>query len=72
MKTVNLESSNLKSVTFDDTKKIQDIKIMFNSGSIYTYKSVPITIIENLIHAESVGKFFNSFIKNIYEFKKEG
>lgn len=61
-----VESSNLATVGFSDGV----LEIEFKHGGVYQYFNVPLTIYENLMKAESKGKFFRQFILNKYEFVK--
>jgi hypothetical protein len=57
-----VQSSNLRSVGYDELQKILEIE--FNSGGIYQYSNVPREIYSNLINASSKGKFFAHSIKD--------
>lgn len=61
-------SSNVKSIGYDQKEDILEVE--FNGGGVYQYKGVPMALYENLMQAESKGKFINQFIKNQYPFEK--
>ncbi len=63
-----VSSSQIKSVGYD--AKREELEIEFNSGGIYRYYKVPESVYNDLMKAESKGKFFNSQIKGLYEVKK--
>ena len=57
-----MQSCNLCSVGYDDTKK--NLEIEFHSGLIYQYQNVPTHVYTTLMSSTSVGSFFTSNIKN--------
>lgn len=60
-----LESSNLKRCAYDiETETLQ---IQFHSGKVYSYQGVPASVYNGLLEASSVGQYFNSNIKGVYE-----
>jgi hypothetical protein len=62
-----IESSNLRAVGYERDSGILEIE--FNNGYIYQYFDVPEYIYEELMGAESKGKYAN---KNIYKnFKQQ-
>lgn len=65
---VNVQSSNLDSVDYDEESETLIIK--FRNGGIYKYFGVPKNIYLNLINAPSKGKYFHNFIKDIYKYQK--
>lgn len=62
----DVESSNLSAVALNDNT----LYVKFHSGSVYAYPGVSKDLYEEMLGAESKGKFFNSKIKNVFEFKK--
>lgn len=65
MKLVKVQSSNVKAVGWE--KEV--LFVQYNNG-IYTYDKVNKETYEELLKAESKGKYLNENIKNKYEFKK--
>jgi hypothetical protein len=63
-----VQSSDLRSVGYDDQQKILEIE--FNSGGIYQYHNVPVEIHLSLMAASSKGKFCHGYIKNKYSFRR--
>lgn len=68
MKRKSVESSNLASISYDETKQILEIE--FNHGGIYQYFDVPVEEYEGLMNADSHGRYFVHNIKDNYEFVK--
>lgn len=63
-----VDSSNLKAYRYDKTGMALDVQ--FKNGSVYRYNGVPMTVAKNLGQASSVGSFFASNVKSIYEVEK--
>jgi len=61
-----VQSSNLAAVRYTADEKWLDVQ--FHSDRPYRYNNVPLTVFEELLEAESKGKFFNAVIKNKYTF----
>lgn len=59
--TVQLNSSAINSVTYDEETKV--LRIEFKRGAEYDYPNVPKSEFTNLITAPSAGKYFNAHIK---------
>ena len=68
MKRQSVESSNLKSIGYDEFLLVLEIE--FKSGAVYRYYGVPSEVHDELINAESVGKYFNANVKSKYNFLK--
>ncbi len=67
---VPVDSSNLKSVGFDEKARVLEIE--FHHGGIYHYHDVPAETHAALMKAESKGKYFQSHIRNKFRFEKIG
>jgi hypothetical protein len=63
-----VESSNLKSVGYDQSSNILEIE--FLSGGIYQYFKVPSQIYLALMKATSKGIYFHKNIKEQYKYKQ--
>jgi len=61
--TVKYKSSTVKSSHYNF--KDYTLEVMFNSGSVYEYKKVPIINYEFFRDGLSTGKSFNEYIKNL-------
>jgi hypothetical protein len=56
----------MRSVGYD--QKSQVLEVEFQSGVIYRYLDIPPALYKALWEAESKGRYFNSEIRDIYEF----
>lgn len=65
---VDIQSSNLKSASYDTESTA--LTISFNSGSIYEYEKVPWDVFTKFRMSDSQGKFFNNNIGKVYTYKK--
>jgi hypothetical protein len=63
-----VQSSNLASVGYDSHAAILEIE--FNSGSVYQYYGVPTAIHEGLMSADSHGRFFHAYIRDVYQYQR--
>ncbi len=61
-------SQTLNSIGFDPSQKLLELE--FTSGSIYQYFNVPNRVYLELISAESKGRYFDSWIRDKYAFKR--
>ena len=68
MKRTPVQSSNIKSIGYEEKSKVLEIE--FHSGGVYQYFSVPHEVYEGLINASSHGKYFHAHIKTIYSYKR--
>ncbi|WP_136687483.1 KTSC domain-containing protein [Halorhabdus amylolytica] len=64
MNRVPVSSSNLSSVGYDETNQVLEIE--FNGGRVYQYFDVPKRIHQELMNANSHGKYFHRNIKDNY------
>lgn len=69
MQMQKVKSSNILAVGYDDASK--KLRVQFNSGT-YEYDGVEKQSFEEMLKAESVGKFFQSNIRSNHEFRKLG
>ena len=56
----------MRSVGYEARRQILEIE--FQSGAVYQYWDVPQKVHEDLISSESKGQYFNSEIRDDYEF----
>ena len=68
MKRKPVTSSNIKTVGYDN--KNQVLEVEFNSGKIYHYYTVPESVYNEMMAAESIGKFHVSRIKGVYNYQE--
>lgn len=64
-----VQSSNLMNVNYDEED--QTLRIQFHDGAIYAYSSVPGAVFDALLAAPSKGKYFRSFIRDQFTYKRE-
>jgi hypothetical protein len=65
---VKINSSNLKSASYDTEKEI--MTVAFNSGGIYEYSKVPWNKFTKFRLSESQGKYFNENIAKTHKHTK--
>jgi len=58
---IEVKSSNLAKVGYDSATNT--LKVLFKDGQEYWYSNVPSELHENMMKAESIGKFFVSQVK---------
>ena len=61
-----VESTTMRSAGYD--QKSQVLEVEFQSGIIYQYLEVAPVIYKKLLDAESKDRYFNSAIRDTYEF----
>lgn len=64
MDKIAVVSTNIKSAGWEEGVGME---ITFSSGKSYQYKEVPYSEYEEMVCAESVGKYFLTHIKPYYE-----
>lgn len=67
IKMIPVESSNVKSVGYDEDNK--NIYVELINGKCYTYVNVPKKIFEDLLIAPSIGSYINRYLKDSYTLK---
>lgn len=65
-----LNSSNLEQADYDTMMNTMTLK--FRAGYCYEFYGVPKKIFDELVTAESAGKFFHANIRNKFEYAKRG
>lgn len=68
MTTVQVQSSTIKSLSYDESK--EQMQILFKGGERYLYEEFPIELWNQFINSESKGRYFNSRIKNDFQSTK--
>lgn len=61
-----IDSTSLATVGYDPSRGILEVE--FHGGRVYRYFGVPRRRYEELLHAESAGRFLNTEIKGTYPF----
>lgn len=62
------KSSRILKMSYIKSKKL--LTINFNSGATYEYYDVPMEVIDGIIQADSLGKYFDKNIKGIYNYRR--
>ena len=68
MQRTNVDSSNIVSIGYDAS--IQALEIEFYSNSVYQYSNVPQHVYDEIMAADSHGKYLNNHIKNKYSYRR--
>ena len=63
-----VSSSTAEALGYDEKAKI--LRVWFTTGNVYDYARVPKIKFKNLLHASSIGEYFNKNIKGFYTYKK--
>lgn len=61
-----MPSSVINAYEYDALK--HTLRITFVSGKVYVYKAVPKQVFVGMRGAVSKGRYFNSYIKDLFEF----
>ena len=70
MQRTYVRSTNISSIGYDEAT--ETLEIEFLSSAIYQYFNVPLTMHEQLMQADSKGKFLHMYIKNKYPYSRVG
>jgi KTSC domain-containing protein len=65
---VDLQSTSLHAAIYHDQSAFLELE--FRSGAIYRYLGVPAQTYQELLTAESKGRYFNQHIRNRFPFAK--
>ena len=68
MNWIDVSSTNLSRVRYDESSLTLEIE--FQGGRVYQYFDVPKHIFEELLRADSKGKFFHAQIKGHYRYAR--
>lgn len=63
-----VDSKNIRSVGYEEKKKILELE--FNTGGIYRYLNVPVEVFKALMEAVSKGSYFHEKIRGRYRFQR--
>jgi hypothetical protein len=63
-----VESSNIAAIDYEDS--IDRLRVYFHSGYAYDYFGVPKNIVNGLMTASSVGRYFHQNIRNKYDYQQ--
>jgi len=67
MKRIPVDSSDLKSVGYDEAKKLLEVEFL-RKESVYQYSRVPKRVYEELMKAVSKGSYFSEHIRDAQEY----
>lgn len=62
-------SSNLESVTYDDST--DTMSVTFQDGKTYDYMNVPASVVRQFQQAASFGEFFHRQIRSRYQYSEQ-
>ena len=62
------ESSTVKSTEYNTENQI--LTVEFNNGNVYEYYKVADEVWEELLNADSIGKYLNAHIKGKFDYKQ--
>ncbi|TXF98942.1 KTSC domain-containing protein [Massilia arenae] len=68
MERIMVTSSNIHSVGYDGENQILEVE--FKNGGVYQYFGVQSSEYDEMLSAESKGKYLNANVKNRYPFSK--
>jgi len=68
MERLSVKSRILRSVGYDDSKKILEIE--FSSGFVYQYSGVPAKVYADLMHSDEIGKYFSEKVRPKFQTKQ--
>lgn len=68
MEFTQLQSTNLQSAGYDPETQV--LQVNFVKGYGYRYLNVPEMVFQNLISAESAGRFFNANIQHVFAYER--
>jgi hypothetical protein len=63
-----VKSRILRSVGYDDSKKILEIE--FHTGLVYQYSGVPPKVYADLMHSVEIGKYFSEKVRPRFQTKQ--
>jgi hypothetical protein len=64
MRRKRVDSSAIAAIGYDD--RLNVLEVEFTTGRIYDYFLVPPSVHDALIHADSIGQYFNQTVKPNY------
>jgi hypothetical protein len=66
-----VESSLIRSVGYDLDNSILEVEFV-ESGRVYEYFDIPLSVYTELMEAESKGTYFNESIRDLYSYQEVG
>lgn len=68
MRRSSVDSSCLRAVGYDPSGHLLELE--FAAGTVYDYDSVPPSIHDGLLHADSLGRYFNLHIRGHFHYRR--
>jgi hypothetical protein len=69
MQRIPVQSSQIQEIGYDPEKSV--LEVQFKRGlTVYHYAGVPPEVYEDLMHSESIGKFFNANVRDKFAYTK--
>ena len=68
MQTQYVESSSLSAVGYEPANLT--LEVQFKNGHVYRYFNVPYVAVEQLMNARSLGRHFNSNIRDRFRYRR--
>jgi hypothetical protein len=68
MERTPVQSSNVAEIGYDPMT--MTLEVAYRNGSVYQYYDVPQVLYEELLRADSIGRFLNSQIKNNFRYAR--
>lgn len=68
MNRINVSSSNISAIGYDQESQVLEIE--FHDGSVYQYDGVPQSVYSDLMSAGSHGQYLHHNIKDVYSHHK--
>jgi hypothetical protein len=65
---MELQSTSLKAAEYQPRNALLEVE--FRTGAVYRYFEVPASIYQELLEAESKGRYFNQHIRNRFRTEK--
>ncbi|MEZ4883865.1 MAG: KTSC domain-containing protein [Chitinophagales bacterium] len=65
---LEVDSTAISAMSYD--AELAVLSLTFHNGRTYSYRAVPTTIWTQLLVAESVGTYFNDFIRNRFDYSR--
>jgi len=63
-----VNSSNIARIGFDS--QLNKLVVQFKTGKYYEYENVPENLYLNMVNSQSIGKYFNTYIRNNFPYRE--
>ena len=68
MNKIDVSSSNIASIGYDENQMVLEVE--FIGGRIYLYEGVPGYVFNEFFNARSKGRYFHYYIRNRYPYNR--